>query len=81
MNRQKDLRRFKLCNSPDLTAFSSFLHSVACKIRRVVPVFHFQKQVVRRIVQVKEPYIRLDVQLEIWCLNLTEILGAKGGFA
>src|SRR5260370_41305564 len=60
MNGQKDLRRFQLCNGPDLTAFSSFLHSVAGKIRRVVPVFHFQEQVVHRIVQLEELHVRLN---------------------
>src|SRR6267143_4712975 len=79
MNCQKDLRRFKLCNGPDLTAFSSFVHSVAGKIRRVVPVFHFQEQIVHGIVQLEQSHIRLDAQLEICCVHLTEILGAKRG--
>src|SRR5467141_3482798 len=79
MNGQKDLRRFQLCNGPDLTAFSSFLHSVAGKIRRVVPVFHFQEQIVHGIVQLEQSHIRLDAQLEICCVHVTEILGAKRG--
>src|SRR5258708_31712749 len=78
MNCQKDLRRFKLRHRPDLTTFSPFMNSVARKIRRVVPVFHFQDQVVHRIVQLEELHIRLNAKPEIRYLDLTEILGAKG---
>src|SRR5712692_10232390 len=80
MNCQKDLRRFKLRDGPDLTAFSPFLNGVAGKISRVVAVFHFQEQVVHRIVQLEELHIGLNAKVEIRYLNLTEILGAKGGF-
>jgi hypothetical protein len=79
MNCQKDLRRFKLRHRTDPTPFSPFMDSVACKIWRVVPVFYVQQQVVHRIMQLEEPHIRLNAQLEIWYVDLTEVLGAKGG--
>ena len=60
MNCQKDLHRFKSCHRADLAPFSPFNNSVACKIRRVVPVFHFLEQVVHRIMQFEELHIRLN---------------------
>src|SRR5260370_34664249 len=78
MNCQKDLRRFKLRHRPDLTTFSPFMNSVTRKIRRVVPVFNFQDQVVHRIAQLEELHIRLNAKPEIRYLDLTEILAAKG---
>src|SRR6266851_1844749 len=57
MNGQKDSCRFKLCNGPDLAAFSPFLNSVAGKITHILAAFHFQEQVVHRIVQLEELHV------------------------
>src|SRR5882762_3834072 len=53
MDRQKDLSGLELRNGTDPAMFSTFLNSVTCPVRCVISVFHFQKQVVDRIVQLK----------------------------
>src|SRR6267378_1649425 len=79
VNRQKNLGGLKLRHGTDFAVFSAFLHGVTRSIRSVISVFHFQKQVVDRIMQFEELHIRLNVQPEPRRFGLIKILGAKRG--
>jgi len=81
MNCQKDLRRFKLCNGPDLTAFRRSCIALLAKSGVSSPCFTSKSKSSHGIVQLEQSHIRLDAQPEIWCLHLTEILGAEGGLS
>jgi len=59
MNCQKYLRRFKLRHGTDFAVFSSLLNSIAGNIGRVITMFHFQEQVIHRIMELEELDIRL----------------------